>query len=119
MTCVPGEGDVKDNPVIRCLDRMKQLDCDSMNQFNDKDSCKELVEVLELLVELSSVTESGNAAIATRNGAVELVCSVCSKIQIEHERPLVSSLKALALLLHGILLTYSNLPSAACVLVTF
>ncbi|GFY89980.1 hypothetical protein Acr_07g0001770 [Actinidia rufa] len=46
---------------------------------------------------------SGNAAIATRNGGVELVCSVCSdclKLSGGTDQGLVSALKAMASLLH-------------------
>ena len=65
ITCIPGEGNVKDNPVMQRLG-------------------------------------SGNAAIATRNGAVELVCAICSKISNGSERVLVSALKTMPLLLHDV-----------------
>lgn len=91
VTCVPGEGGgVKANPVIQCLDRLKQI--------GQKD-LDEMVELLDKLAELCGVEGSGNAAIATKNGGVELVCS---KIRSGSERVLASALKALASLLHGI-----------------
>lgn len=90
VTCVPGEGGgVKANPVIQCLHRLKQLGSD----------LDEMVELLDKLAELCGVEGSGNAAIATKNGGVELVCS---KIRSGGEQVLASALKALASLLHGI-----------------
>lgn len=99
VTCVPGEGGgVKANPVIQCLDRLKQLGSDLVDQIGQKD-LDEMVELLDKLAELCGVEGSGNAAIATKNGGVELVCS---KIRSGWERVLASALKALASLLHGI-----------------
>ncbi|KAF3952966.1 hypothetical protein ACB098_07G107200 [Castanea mollissima] len=90
VTCVPGEGGgVKANPVIQCLHRLKQLGSD----------LDEMVELLDKLAELCGVEGSGNAAIATKNGGVELVCS---KIRSGGERVLASALKALASLLHDL-----------------
>jgi RING finger protein 170 len=44
-----------------------------------------------------------NAAIATKNGGVELVCDVCSKISISNgsQLALISALNAMASLLRG------------------
>ncbi|KAK4563018.1 hypothetical protein RGQ29_005488 [Quercus rubra] len=99
VTCVPGEGGgVKANPVIQCLDRLKQLGSDLEDQIGQKD-LDEMVELLDKLAELCGVEGSGNAAIATKNGGVELVCS---KIRSGWERVLASSLKALASLLHDL-----------------
>ncbi|KAL4615510.1 hypothetical protein ACB092_07G130800 [Castanea dentata] len=90
VTCVPGEGGgVEANPVIQCLHRLKQLGSD----------LDEMVELLDKLAELCGVEGSGNAAIATKNGGVELVCS---KIRSGGERVLASALKALASLLHDL-----------------
>ncbi|KAM4088900.1 hypothetical protein ACB094_07G107900 [Castanea mollissima] len=90
VTCVPGEGGgVKANPVIQCLHRLKQLGSD----------LDEMVELLDKLAELCGVEGSGNAAIATKNGGVELVCS---KIRSGGEQVLASALKALASLLHDL-----------------
>ncbi|KAK9287173.1 hypothetical protein L1049_015584 [Liquidambar formosana] len=101
VTCVPGVDSVKDNPVIQCLDRLKQLDSNSKDRTHEKDN-EEMVELFDKLIELCCVEESGNAAIAVRNGGVELVCSLCSKIQIGYERLLVLALKAMASLLHDV-----------------
>ncbi|PON49178.1 Beta-catenin [Parasponia andersonii] len=94
----PVEGGVKDNPVIQCLHRLKQLEACS-NFDTNLDSVEEL---FEKLTELCGVQGSGNAAIAARNGALELVCSLCSKIQIEHGGALVSALKAMTALLYDL-----------------
>lgn len=98
---------MKDNPVLLCLDRLKQLDDRSKHQSLDKNL--EMDELLDTLTELCGAQGSGNAAIATRNGGVELVFSICSKIGVGCERTLVSALKAMAALLHGISLTVSNI----------
>ncbi|KAK9988282.1 hypothetical protein SO802_028521 [Lithocarpus litseifolius] len=99
VTCVPGEGGgVKANPVIQCLDRLKQLGSDLEDQIGQK-YLDEMVELLDKLAELCGVEGSGNAAIATKNGGVELVCS---KIRSGWERVLASALKALASLLHDL-----------------
>ncbi|EXC17381.1 Armadillo repeat-containing protein 6 [Morus notabilis] len=97
VTCVPGEGSVKDNPVIQCLDRLKEFDGGSEDWNSDS-----IAELFEKLAELCSVEGSGNAVIATRNRALELVFSVCSKIKIEDGQALVSALKAMAALLHDL-----------------
>ena len=83
--------------MIQCLDRLKQLD-------SDWGSFGVMVEVFDKLIELCLIEGSGNAAIATRNGGVEVVCSVCSKIRVgcDGDSVLVSGLKTMALLLHGI-----------------
>lgn len=92
---------MKENPVIQCVDRLKQLDSDLKDQISKK-YLDEIVELLEKLTELCGVQGSGNVAIATRNGGVELLCSICSKIRNGCEQVLVSALKTLASLLLGI-----------------
>ncbi|KAF7840868.1 armadillo repeat-containing protein 6 [Senna tora] len=101
ITCVPGESDVKDNPVIQCLDRLKQMDSGLGGQIDDK-NLDEMVDLFDKLTEVCSVEGSGNAAIATKNGGVELICSVCSKIPSGCGRALVSALKTMASLLHDV-----------------
>lgn len=101
VTCIPGESSLKDNPIIQCLDRLKQLNSNLESQIGDKD-CDEAAELFDKLSELCRVEGSGNAAIAVRNGGVELVCSVCSQLPTACESTLDSSLKAMASLLYGI-----------------
>jgi RING finger protein 170 len=61
-----------------------------------------MVGLLDELVGLfTGVEGSGNVAIGLRNGGLELVCSICSNIPIVSEKVLVSALKTLALLTHG------------------
>lgn len=83
--------------MIQCLDRLKILDADC-GGFG------EMVEVFDKLTELCSIEGSGNAAIATRNAGVEVVCSVCSKIRVGSggDSVLASGMTAMASLLHGI-----------------
>ncbi|KAK6135686.1 hypothetical protein DH2020_030563 [Rehmannia glutinosa] len=87
VTCVPGES----NPVMECLGKLKEE--------------KALPEIVELLGELSVLCGdkgSGNAAIATKNGAVELVISICSKLRDERDRGLASGLNAMASVIHDL-----------------
>lgn len=93
VTSLPGES----NPVIECLEKMKRFESEEI-------TLDEIVEVFDKLVELCGGEDgNGNAAIATKNGGVELVCGVCKKIRSgDGSRVgLVSGLNALALLLHG------------------
>ncbi|KAL7591982.1 hypothetical protein Lser_V15G34510 [Lactuca serriola] len=88
------------NPVIQSLDRIKQL---QSSDWTDKAVLDEARCLLDHLTELSRVEGSGNAAIATRNGGVELMCSVCSKLRdIGRDSALVSALNALAAFLHDL-----------------
>lgn len=89
---------MKDNPVIQCLDRLSQLNSDPNTQIGD-----EIVELLDQFSELCNSEGSGNSAIASRNGAVELICSICSKVPTGCQRILVSALKAMSSLLHGMM----------------
>ncbi|KAL9324834.1 hypothetical protein ACSQ67_005486 [Phaseolus vulgaris] len=95
VTCVPGQT----NPVIDCLDRFKLL----QSQPDDN----QLATAFNALHELCSnpnPNANSNAAIATRNGAVELACSLCSKIpRATGSRVLLlSALNALSSLLHDV-----------------
>ncbi|KAI6701289.1 hypothetical protein NL676_015613 [Syzygium grande] len=101
VTCAPGEDGAKDNPVLQCLDGLKRIDSDFKIPIRDKEVHGELVALFDRLAHLC-VEESGNAAIAMRNGGVELVCSFCSKIPIECDGVLLSCLKALTPLLYDI-----------------
>lgn len=93
VTSLPGES----NPVIECLEKLKRFE-------NEDITLDEIVEVFDKLVELCGGEDgNGNAAIATKNGGVELVCGVFEKIRSSDGSRvvLVSGLNALALLLHG------------------
>lgn len=90
VTCVPGES----NPVVECLGKLKE----------DK-ALPEIVELVDELGVLCEVKESGNAAIASKNGAVELIISICIKLRDERHRGLASGLNVLASLIHGMSLS--------------
>lgn len=91
---------------MECLDKLKQLN----EKWSDRNLAKvenAVNEIVELLVELNDMCKdkgSGNAAIASKNGGIELVISVCTKIRPGFALGLVTSLKTVASLLHGILL---------------
>ncbi|KAI5577119.1 hypothetical protein BDE02_09G093200 [Populus trichocarpa] len=96
VTCVPGEGNVRENPVIKCLERLEELGFDN-------NGSNEMAGLFDQLAGLfSGVEGSGNVAIGVRNGGVELVCSICSNIPIGSEKVLVSALETLALLIHDV-----------------
>ncbi|XP_045829652.1 armadillo repeat-containing protein 6 [Trifolium pratense] len=94
VTSVPGES----NPVIECLEKLKRLE-------SEGDALNEIVEVFDRLNELCGGDDGNvNAAIATKNGGVELVCDVCSKISSGNgsQLVLVSVLNAMASLLRDV-----------------
>ncbi|CAK9179706.1 unnamed protein product [Ilex paraguariensis] len=102
VTCVPGEGSVGDNPVIQSLDRLRQLNCDWSDRIGDEKELEEVIGLLDKLDNVCSGEGSGNAAIATKNGGVELVCSICSKLGGGCHRGLISALNTLASFLHDL-----------------
>ncbi|MBA0675672.1 hypothetical protein Goari_017201 [Gossypium aridum] len=108
VKCVPGEGGIKDHPAMQCLDKLNQLNADSKDQFGGQD----LVQITALLNDLSELCisnkeDSGNAAIVAKNGGIELVCLICSKIPTESRQCLVSCFKAMASLLTDVQSTES------------
>lgn len=103
ITCVPGESSIKDNPVIACLDRLKEFDSVSIDGPLRDEDFDEISSLFNILNELCSSQESGNAAIAIKHGAVDLTCSICSKIKTStrSNRVVVPCFKALAVLIRG------------------
>ncbi|KAH1242702.1 Armadillo repeat-containing protein 6 [Glycine soja] len=96
VTCVPGET----NPVIECLDRLRHLETEP-----DQNLIAQAFNTLHELCANPNSDSNSNVAIATKNGAVELACSLCSKISLaagSHVVPLVSALNALSSLLHDV-----------------
>ncbi|XP_058088585.1 uncharacterized protein LOC131235417 [Magnolia sinica] len=122
VTCVPGVTSIKDYPVIQSLDGLKGIAANLVSlssQDNDKPSAtkpsnqkveelntivdlEQMIELLDKLYALCSIEGSSDASIATRNGGVELVTSICAALQARHERPLVSALKALSTFIHDL-----------------
>ncbi|KAL8238253.1 hypothetical protein R6Q59_019334 [Mikania micrantha] len=95
---LPGET----NPVIQSLDRIKASD------LTDEAVIDEVIGLLDVLIAMCRVEGSGNAAIATRNGGIELMCSVCSKLSSGgRHSALVLALEALAAFLHDLQSTES------------
>ncbi|XP_042495677.1 armadillo repeat-containing protein 6 [Macadamia integrifolia] len=109
VKCIPGVSSLKDDPVIQSLDKVKEITSKLRDQdyepsttgFNGED-LDEIAKYFDKLSDLCSSPGSGNASIAARNGGVELVCSICSKIRAGCERPLVSALTAMASFLYGV-----------------
>ncbi|KAG7545166.1 Armadillo-type fold [Arabidopsis suecica] len=104
ITCVPGESSIKDNPLIVCLDRLKEFDSVSIDGPLRDEDFDEISSLFNILNELCSSQESGNAAIAIKHGAVDLTCSICSKIKTStrSNRVVVPCFKALAVLIRDI-----------------
>ncbi|CAN0878984.1 Protein THALLO [Linum grandiflorum] len=92
---VPGE----ESAVMKCVSRLNELASNSSQ--NDLEEIGSLFR--KLIDECSIVGEgSGNAAVAVRNGGVQSVVALCSRIPIESsEQILVLAFKSLSLLLHG------------------
>jgi hypothetical protein len=59
---------------------------------------KKLVELLNELCQLCYVAGSENSTIATRNGGIEALTSLCSSLDCEFESSLALGLKALSLI---------------------
>lgn len=87
VICAPGES----NPVMVCLERLKE-----------EKASEQIMELLDELARLCGDKGSGNAAIAGRSGALELVISICVKLCDEHGPRLSSGLNALASLIHDL-----------------
>nr|GLL23679.1 armadillo repeat-containing protein 6 [Ipomoea trifida] len=102
VTCVPGVSSVNDNPVIQTIERLKQLDLELASSVENDGVLKEIVELLDRLNDSCTDKGSGNVAIATRNGGVQLVCSVLLKLPSACNQGVISSLKTVASLLHDL-----------------
>ncbi|MCL7044498.1 hypothetical protein MKW94_003746 [Papaver nudicaule] len=104
VTCIPGVTSISDNPVIQCLDRLREIDLKIKYQKDDDDLSKtgydEMRDVFVKFKDMCSAEGSGNATIAVKNGGLDLVVLICSKIQIRHEHCLVAALNALASLIY-------------------
>lgn len=103
-----------DNLVIQSLERLKEPSSDWAYRINEDGELGEVLRLLDKLTDLCHVEGSGNAAIATRNGGLELVCLICSKLSNGCSRGLVSALNTMASFLHGrafctLLITYRHM----------
>lgn len=92
--------------MVEALDKLKELsfkwtadDCTIANE----NEVENVIGLLDELSDLCRVEGLGNAAIATKNGGLELVCLICSKIPGGCDRGLISALNTMASFLHGII----------------
>lgn len=99
VKCVPGSAGAGENPVVKSLHRLRTL---SGSLADDASARAEAADLLDNLAGLCSVHGSDSASIATRNGGVEAVVGVCSRLGVEFEEPLVSALSALGSILHDV-----------------
>ncbi|KAJ3695860.1 hypothetical protein LUZ60_001237 [Juncus effusus] len=100
IKCLPGEINVKDNPVLLSINELKTIvasleSSDSKQVLNEEANLK-LVNLLDNLYELCSAKESDNATIAARNGGVEQIISLCSSLDSKFDILIASALKALS-----------------------
>ncbi|RWR92503.1 armadillo repeat-containing protein 6 isoform X1 [Cinnamomum micranthum f. kanehirae] len=109
VTCIPGVTSVNDNPVIQSLDGLRDIAATFLSTNDQKadmisttTDLEGMVELLDKVYALCSIEGSGNASVATRNGGVELLTSICSALDVECERPLVAALKTLSSFLHDL-----------------
>ncbi|MQM02967.1 hypothetical protein Taro_035735, partial [Colocasia esculenta] len=102
VKCIPGVTRAKDDPVLQTLDSLKKTVAAGAPRLSTLD---EMVQLVERLRDLCSSSRGGtgseNSSIAVRNGAVELLCSICSLLDVEEEHALASALKALSTVLRG------------------
>lgn len=106
VKCVPGVTNAKDVPVMQSLDRLRSIFLPKLEGREDGvlEETVDLVEmagILDKLYDLCSVEGSENAAIATKNGGVELLASICGCLYGRLERPLVSAFRVLSSILQG------------------
>ncbi|XP_021731720.1 armadillo repeat-containing protein 6-like isoform X2 [Chenopodium quinoa] len=104
ITCIPGESSVQDNPVMKSIDDLKKY----FDEFEERE-LQHLTPLLRNLANLCDPNNSKdkdsntNAAIAARNGGVELVTSICGKVSGSgNEEVVVAALLALTSLLRDV-----------------
>lgn len=98
VTCVPGHTNA--NPVIDCLNRLTHLRTQP-NQHEIAQAFDTLHHLCSNANANANSNSNSNAAIATKNGAVQLACSLCSQIPLS-DSALLSALNALSSLLHDV-----------------
>ncbi|XP_020232888.1 armadillo repeat-containing protein 6 [Cajanus cajan] len=98
VTCVPGHTNA--NPVIDCLNRLTHLRTQP-NQHEIAQAFDTLHHLCSNANANSNSNSNSNAAIATKNGALQLACSLCSEIPLS-DSALLSALNALSSLLHDV-----------------
>ncbi|GAB4837965.1 hypothetical protein Ancab_027493 [Ancistrocladus abbreviatus] len=103
VTCVPGQSSVSDHPVIQSLYKLRTyIHC---NCGTDDQAAAQLVPLLDELSGLCTDDCSGsaksNAHIAAKNGGVELLTCICSKVSASpNHLVVISAFKALLPLLY-------------------
>ncbi|XP_078432756.1 ARM repeat superfamily protein isoform X2 [Wolffia australiana] len=100
IKCVPGVSTANDDPVIQILDALQEIsDAGSVHGSR----VGETIQLLGRLIDLCSSEGAGNASIAARNGAVELLCGLCSSfIENGENAALESVLRALSVVIGDI-----------------
>ncbi|GAB2267269.1 hypothetical protein Dimus_002255 [Dionaea muscipula] len=117
VQCIPGESSPNDHPVVQSLDRLRRLLDSDCNSNPDTAAAaapplasksQELVALLDELTNLcaTATDHASYSAIATKNGGIELLTSLCSQIAATpasgNHLLLVSALNALTSLLYDV-----------------
>lgn len=107
VKCVPGVTSAKDDPVMQLLDGLRsiflsELEGRKAGVLDESVDLEELTGMLDKLYDLCRVEGSDNAAIATKNGGVELLTSLCGFFYGRLERPLISTFRALSSILQDV-----------------
>uniref|UniRef100_A0A7N0VD33 LRRK2 ARM repeat domain-containing protein n=1 Tax=Kalanchoe fedtschenkoi TaxID=63787 RepID=A0A7N0VD33_KALFE len=98
---VTSAGGVRENPLMQCLEKLKKLDLEPGDSVTEE-RCDGLVELFDELSVFCSQEGSGNAAVAVKNGGLDVVCSICAKLVNGSEQVLVSGLNAMAALIYDL-----------------
>lgn len=112
VKCIPGVTSAENDPVVRTLDALKNIfSFNFEGRMNDvHDVTAELVELAELLdklYDLCCVEGSNNPSIATKNGGVELLTSLCDFLHGRSLKLLVSALRTLSSIIHDVQSTHT------------
>ncbi|KAI0494820.1 hypothetical protein KFK09_024963 [Dendrobium nobile] len=107
VKCVPGVTSAKDDPVVKLLDGLRtsflsKLEGRMAVAPDEIADLEEMAGMLGKLYDLCSVEGSENAAIARKNGGVELLTSLCGLLYGRLEMPLVTALRVLSSILQDV-----------------
>ncbi|KAH0451989.1 hypothetical protein IEQ34_019288 [Dendrobium chrysotoxum] len=107
VKCVPGVTSAKDDPVVQLLDGLRtnflsKLEGRKAGAHDEIADLEEMAGMLDKLYDLCSVEGSDNAAIARKNGGVELLTSLCGLLYGRLERPLVTAFRVLSSILQDV-----------------
>ncbi|KAK8930921.1 hypothetical protein KSP39_PZI016701 [Platanthera zijinensis] len=112
VKCIPGVTSAENDPIVQTLDGLKNIFSFKFEgRMTDVHGATlelaELAGLLDKLYELCCVEGSNNASIATKNGGVELLTSLCDFLHGRSSKPLVSALRTLSSIIHDVQSTHT------------